>query len=364
MGKIQKKPTTRRDAEDRVRLKTAGIPAHINPAEDDFLKRVLPEAAGRVVKSGLLAEAGRRGDDRVTKLIPAEAALLKSRGGSGTVNPASGLLEFSSASDNGADSQGDKGTEGDQGPGGSSGPGGQGVGPTGHGADSPVGPSHTDSDQGFGLGYRGYDRRSMPSIESLLNAPNNYRAPGYEDLSMMQYSPPDTFGRLFDTYRYGPPPSYTARGQVPGRYDPPSGRGPGIMGTITNNLAGSVLGMNPMSMAMSLGMHFDQAMSPETRAASLKENQERGAVNSGGRHHWTEDPLYKPGAELRYAAASAPGARSGAETEAAPVAPAGYTINPAGQIVPGRGDRPPHQDAIKTLLYDYIWRGPSGRGWA
>lgn len=97
--KLKKKPATRRDAVDAARLKLAGDPSHINASEDALLRAAMPEAHGRVVTSGLLAEAGRRGDDRVTLLIPEEAALLKARGGSGAVNPLSGLLEYNNGSD-------------------------------------------------------------------------------------------------------------------------------------------------------------------------------------------------------------------------------------------------------------------------
>jgi hypothetical protein len=93
-GNLKHKSPTRRDAADTVRLKAAGEPAHINAREARLLQALMPEAAGPVVTKGLLAEAGRRGDDRVTKLIPAEAALLKARGGSGTINPKTGLLQF------------------------------------------------------------------------------------------------------------------------------------------------------------------------------------------------------------------------------------------------------------------------------
>lgn len=41
-----------------------------------------------------LAEAGRRGDKVIAHITPEEAALLKARGGAGTVNPRTGLLEF------------------------------------------------------------------------------------------------------------------------------------------------------------------------------------------------------------------------------------------------------------------------------
>jgi hypothetical protein len=369
MGTIRKAPQTRRESSDKVRLKyrsseldpTAGVPAHINPREDDYLKRVLPEAAGKVVTSGLLAEAGRYGDDRVTKLTLKERALLKRRGGSGTRNPASGLLEFEDDAGNGNPGGGHNG---DTGPG-SAGMGGPGASSSPGGGPSAPGTGYGPArDVGYAWGnaptsYRSPDdpyTGAMPSIESLLNTPDGYRAKGFEDISMTQYSPPDTFGRLLDTYLYGPPPSYTARGQVPGNLGTPTGLGPGIVGKAVTNFGGPM-----MSAAMNLGMHFDQAMSPGTRAASMAANQEQGAKNSTGQDNDTVTGLSL--AELER---NTPGARSNAATIAAPVAPAGYTINPAGQIVPQRGgkNRPAHQDAIENLLYDYIWRGPSGRGWA
>jgi len=354
-GKLHKARPTRRDAEDAAVLKRAGNPAHINAAEDRLLARVLPEAHGAVIKRGLLAEAGRRGDDRVTRLIPAEAELLKRRGGAGTRNPVSGLLEYY----DGDDDDGNTSAAGEN-------TGGMDTSNPNSGVTSDMGPSPSaggnsggyTSDFG-GLGYRGYDARTMPSIESLLNTPSGYRAPGYEGLSMTQYSPPDTFGRLLDVFRYGPPPSYKALGTVPGRYGGPTGRGPGIMGTMVAQLTGQ-----PMSAMMGLGMKFDQAMSPESRAASLDANQKQGAQNSGGRDHWTDDHRYTPGAYNPYQDARS-GVASGAQTAELPQAPPGYTVNPAGQIVPMAGqdnNRPAWRDPAQNLIADYIWRGRTGRG--
>ncbi len=366
MANLKMKPATRRDAADTVRLKAAGDPAHINAHEARLLQRVMPEAAGPVVTKGLLAEAGRRGDDRVTKLIPAEAALLRSRGGSGTVNPATGLLEFEDDAGNGNPGGGhnaDGGaSSGGYGGGVSSSPGDGGSYGTGYGPPDPfegslfgralpeITPSPT-------LGYRAYDPATMPSIESLLGAPNNYRDPNYEDLSMIQYSPPDTFGRLFDTYRYGPPPSYQMRGQVPGQYGIPNELGPGFARKAVSTLAGPI---GPaLSVAMNLGMHMDQAMSPETRTASLAENQAQGTKNSTGQDR--ADP--GSGMSVADMAAAMPGARSGAET-AALTPPPGYTTNPAGQIIPlprGNSRNNPLRDPIRNWLADYIM---NGRGWA
>lgn len=67
------------------------------------LVRALMEGVDRAPKKdkpGLLddaarlAEAGRYGDKIVAHINPEEAALLKARGGSGTINPRTGLMEF------------------------------------------------------------------------------------------------------------------------------------------------------------------------------------------------------------------------------------------------------------------------------
>lgn len=49
---------------------------------------------GLVDDAARLAEAGRYGDKIVAHITPEEAALLKARGGSGTINPRTGLHEF------------------------------------------------------------------------------------------------------------------------------------------------------------------------------------------------------------------------------------------------------------------------------
>lgn len=343
-------PSGARPIADAVRLKyrsaeadpSEGEPSHINAREARLLETLMPEAAGPVITKGLLAEAGHRGDDRVTKLIPAEAALLKRRGGAGTPNPETGLLQYYDGGDDGDD-------------GGMSG----GVGNDSLGSSdttgSPGGDTHNDGGfgDGGGLGYRSYDPTTMPSIDSLLNTPNGYRAEGYEGLSMMQYSPPDTFGRLLDTYRYGPPPSYTARGQAPGRYGAPTGLGPGIVGTLAAKFGGPA-----MSGLMSLGMHMDQAMSPQSRAASMAANEAQGTKNSTGQDAPAD-------LEARASGTQYAGTASGAQTAQQPQIPPGYTLNPAGQLIPiqgGGNDRAAWKTPAENLLYDYIWRGPSGRG--
>jgi hypothetical protein len=361
-GRMNVKPTTRRDAADAVRLKHAGDPAHINTREAALLQRLMPEAAGPVVTRGLLAEAGRRGDTAVTKLIPAEQALLKAHGGSGTRNPATGLLEFGDGM-GGSDNPGG-GHNADNGPSGTGGPSGGGYGGGGYG-----GPG--------GGGYYGGDVNTKPdianmslaqlqdqfsqrggwSIESLLSMPNNYRAPGYEDLpGAFQYSPPDTFGRLRDVALHGPPPSYTERGRVPGTYGAPTGLGPGFAKKAMSTLAAGPAAP-ALSGLMTLGGWMDQAMSPETRAASLDANQAQGAKNSTGR-----DPV--SGMTMANMASATPGVRSGAET--APMTPPpGYTINPAGQVIPlpgGGNNRSPLRQPLRNAILDYLLSDTRGSG--
>jgi len=51
-----------------------------------------------------LAKHGRNGDTLVAHINPEEAQLLKDRGGAGTTNPATGLLEFYGYGMSGVDS--------------------------------------------------------------------------------------------------------------------------------------------------------------------------------------------------------------------------------------------------------------------
>lgn len=77
--------------------------------------------------SGYLAQQGRGNDTLVAHITPEEAILLKAHGGSGTINPHTGLLEF--WDDGGNDPGGEGGTTGSTGYGGSGGePGRGGVG--------------------------------------------------------------------------------------------------------------------------------------------------------------------------------------------------------------------------------------------
>jgi hypothetical protein len=327
-----KDPATRRDRLDAARLKRAGDPAHINPAEDRLLRRELPESHGAVVTRGLLAEAGRLGDDRVTQINTREAALLRARGGSGTRNPMTGLLEYWDS---------DGGMSG-------------GVGDDSGGTSQGGGHSDSDSfgggDGGGGglfsgrLESRAYDPMSMPAVESLLAAPD-FSMPG---VSFEQYAPRDTWARAWQEYMTPHPAAVRA---TPGRFGAPNAYGPGIMGSMVAQLAGG-----PMSTAMGIGAAMGRASSAATQAASARDEAARSGHNSGG-NQGSHSVLDMDAARA--------GMQSGAQTADLPQAPPGYTVNPAGQIVPigGNGrDRPAWKDPVENLLYDYIWRGRTGAG--
>lgn len=379
-GRLKKSRPPDRDRIDDARLKLTGTPAHINAIEDRLLGKLMPESHGKVTRGGLLAEEGRGGDDRVTLLTPKEQKLLALLGGSGAANPATGLLEMQDGNGTGTAGDGNtgmggNGSVGDPGPGQSGGPSSAPGGGNGYSGYNDIGVAPPGSLFGPDrvrpdLSY--YD--GPVTTESLMNTPNGFRADGYEGISMMQYSPPDTFGRLWDVFRHGPPPSYKALGAVPGRYGMPTARGPGIVGTAVANFGGPM-----MSAAMALGNKFDQAMSPATRAASLAENQATGSRNSTGndarqghtvgqRVDAFGSPLPEPGA----------GTAGGLLADGTGTVGAGTgTIAPGGVTTPAAMTPFEVADAggggsntvtglpvpIQNLLMDYIFRGWKGNGY-
>lgn len=365
---LKHKPPTRRDQLDAVRLKKAGDPAHINEREAALLAREMPAAQGPVIGTGLLAEAGRRGDTLVTDINRAEAKLLKRHGGSGTRNPATGLLEFEDGM-GGSDNPGGGHDASAAGSPGSSGGYGPGTGTTDSNGNYS---SNYSAGVGFGAPTGGLSYGGISNFGGIGQPGAGTIGPG-GDMSNFAgqigaltdagieagYAPPDTLARLVQTYLYGPPPSYKA--QVPGRFGAPTGRGPGIVGQAARSFGGPMMGG-----LMNLGMHMDQAMSPETRAASLSANQAQGSKNSTG-----QDNVSGRGSQ-------AAGAASGAETAGAlaqdlrasapgntATAPPGYTVNPAGQVIPlpeGGGTLTGLPQPVQNLLLDYIWSGRRGGG--
>jgi len=372
MNRLKVKPASRRDAADTARLKAAGTPSHINAREERMLKEVMPQAAGPVITRGLLAEAGTRGDDRLTNLIPAERRLLKAHGGSGDRNPTTGLLQYGDGM-GGSDNPG--GGHNADGPGGS--PGGSG-GYSGGGYSGGGG-------YGGGGGYYGGDVNSKPSIadmslsqlqdqfsqqhgsfiDSLLSMPSGFKAPGYESLSARQYSPLDTWSRLAETALFGPPGKINA----PGKFGMPTGLGPGITRTALSSLVAGPAAP-ALSGLMTLGGWMQASMSPGAQAKSQAEMSARGAMNSGGNSHTAAGT----------SAGRAPGFSSGAETARLSEPVLGNPVNALAQnpwVAEGNPDnslslessigrKQPSSDRaspLRNMLIDYILTGRQGDSW-
>lgn len=365
MNQLRAKPPTRREQVDAVRLKAAGTPSHINAHEARLLAREMPEAAGPVITQGLLAQAGIRGDDRVTNLIPSEQKLLRRHGGSGDRNPKTGLLQFEDDTGTGNPGGGHDASA-------AGGPGGGGYG--GYSGSSSVG----------GGGYYGGAVNTKPDIanmslnqlqdqfsqqrgsfiDSLLSMPPGFKAPGYEDLSTRQYAPLDTWGRLAQTMLYGPPRDVARN--VPGRFDPPTGKGLGYVQTALSALIG-----NPLSATMALGGYMRDSMSPEAQEKSMAENQTRGSINSGGNDSHDAQGSQAAGTASGAATAGLLNAGRNAPTQTAALPDAvPANVDPSDQASLDRSlsinDRstwsglPP---IVQNMLLDYMWRGRSGSGW-
>lgn len=104
----------------------------------------------------ILASQGRGNDTIVAHISPREAKILKKHGGSGTINPKTGMLEFFDAS-GGGESAGGAGGEGDTGQGDSSGEsaGMGGPGESGGGVGSEGGGESAGGGNEGGSGYGG-----------------------------------------------------------------------------------------------------------------------------------------------------------------------------------------------------------------
>jgi hypothetical protein len=351
--KLKKKQPTRRDAVDAARLKLAGDPSHINAREDALLRETMPEAHGRVVTSGLLAEAGRRGDDRVTLLIPEEAALLKARGGAGTRNPASGLLEYNTAGGGGGE-------------GGDNGVGGPGNGSAGTGpGQGPASDAGGYGGAGYGIGgYTGFDNFANDTSmyagapESTISDHNG--SVNWSEYAFNGYKPSDTWGRVLQEY-FSPTVSVS-------KYGPTTGANLGIMGAMAGMLAGG-----PMSGLMGIGAAMGRAQSPAEQAASMAHNQAMGAQNSTGQDRDSHTGLSFAELDAR----NVPGAASGASTAGllgeqlgvggggtSTTAPGVPTVTPGGLAT--TDDRNNTLTGlpvpVQNLLADYIWRGRQGTG--
>jgi hypothetical protein len=300
MGNLKHKPATRRDRVDAARLQKAGQHG------DTILAHINPQEAGLL-------------DWLADQKIDAPR------------NPKTGLLSFGM-------SDGESGRSG-----GDANPGGVGGGPAGGQTGGGIGGNTDDGTGGRSGGYgdQGYSgSRNQKAAEELGNY---YRDTYINGMVNNPYAPKDTWMRAFQEAIYGPPPG------APGRASPPTGTNMGWARQGMSMLAGPA---GPaISGLMSVGSAFGRAQSPAAQAASMAEQAATGARNSTGRD----------------TVGSSAGATPVAADAVAPLAdpkgaiPEGYTLNPAGQLVPlpGRGRRGV-PDPLKNLLYDYILGGRSG----
>ena len=121
----------------------------------------------------VLQQQGRGGDTVLAHITPAEAALLKKRGGAGTVNPVTGLLEFYDA-DSG---QGGDPSGGDSG-GGGGGDSGWGGGDWGGYSEPGVSPDSAIA-AGYGPESPAYGSPDMTDPDSAIAAGYGPESPGY-----------------------------------------------------------------------------------------------------------------------------------------------------------------------------------------
>jgi len=80
---------------------------------NDYMAKLAADLEGRTM--GGLASMGRRGDTMLAYVSPQDAEMLIDQGGSGTINPMTGLPEFFWSADTSADDEGNPGDAGDAG---------------------------------------------------------------------------------------------------------------------------------------------------------------------------------------------------------------------------------------------------------
>lgn len=274
-----------------------------------------------------LQKAGTHGDTVLAHVNPAEAGLLDlladGRLDGGGRNPTTGLLSFGMSD---GESGGFGGSSGND-----SNPGGVGGGPAGGQTGGGIGGNTADGMGGLGGGYG-----------DSYGIDNPYA-----------YAPEDTFARVVQEY-FTPSP-YAS--MAPGRFGAPTARGPGIMGTVAGKLAGG-----PMSAMMGVGEAMGRASSPATQALSAAEMSARGSMNSTGQDRDAVTGLSLAELEKNSPGTQYAGTQSGAATAQVPP---GYSVNPAGQLIPlpqGGNNRPAYQDPLRNMLLDYVLRGRQGGG--
>jgi hypothetical protein len=92
------------------------VPSILRRAEESgYARGGLAELDEKYANAASVASKGRNGDTLVAHINPEEAALLKARGGAGTINPRTGFLEFYDADGDGNASDSSNPTGGDTG---------------------------------------------------------------------------------------------------------------------------------------------------------------------------------------------------------------------------------------------------------
>lgn len=210
----------------------------------------------------ILGKYGRNGDTMLAHITPSEAEHLKRRGGSGTRNPHTGLLEFWGGDNDGgmsggegSDSVGNGGMSGDSKGGDTMGGGEAGSNDRGGFLGGGVGPG--------GFFSAGEDLGKESEISERSGGVN------WNDYDIANYSKPGTFGRLGQELV---DPSVKAS-----RWGAPTAQAMGFLGPAMGVLAGPAFGA-----LMGLGAAMGRAQSPAEQAASMAEQAATGSKNSTG----------------------------------------------------------------------------------
>lgn len=235
----------------------------------------------------ILARYGRHGDTMLAHITPDEAEHLKKRGGSGTRNPHTGLLEFWGGDD--SDSQGTAG--GGDSVGGFGDHGSLGGSESSIGGPGGDGSNQADRSDGFGGGlggntsFRDFDQdMSMRAGAPESELSTRDGGVNWNDYQMQGYAKAGTFGRLGQEIM---DPSVKTS-----RWGAPTAQSFGVLGPAMGLLGGPVMGL-----AMGLGAAMGRAQTPEEQAASMAEMAERGAKNSTGQDRDSNSGLSIYGAD-------------------------------------------------------------------
>lgn len=238
----------------------------------------------------ILERYGRNGDTMLAHITPGEARHLERRGGSGTRNPHTGLLEFWGGNDGGRDDN--------------NGPGGGGRGEStsaGEGSASTSGVG--DGTAGTGNNGRGDNGGGNHGFGGLRGGvgPGGFFSPG-EDLSKESHISDRPGGVNWNDYQmqnYAKAGTMSRLGQEimdpsvkASRWGTPTAQTMGFLGPALGILSGPAMGL-----AMGLGAAMGRAQTPEEQAASMAEHDAMGRQNSGGSN--SEDLLthYDQGAK-------------------------------------------------------------------